>query len=169
MQAERVLRVDCEPRSLVAIDSAKKHLVSTQPDGKITRWSLRKGHSDQLRGHMRRATCLAFSPRSDLLCTGSLDHSLRLFNMDGGECIGVLEGHEDEVTCAAFDSQGRLVCSGSADKSLKLWRVMDGRSIRAYKGTENPVIWLECAPRSSDAFESRRQGIAPPPTGAGNA
>ena len=99
MQAERVLRVDCEPRSLVAIDSAKKHLVSTQPDGKITRWSLRKGHSDQLRGHMRRATCLAFSPRSDLLCTGSLDHSLRLFNMDGGECIGVLEGHEDEVTC----------------------------------------------------------------------
>jgi WD40 repeat protein len=126
MDAKRVVRIECEPRSLVAIDAAKSHLVTTLPDGKVTRWNIRKGSCDQLRGHMRRATCMAFSPRSDLLCTGALDTTLRLWNMDGCECIGILEGHEDQITCAAFDSRGRMVCSGSADKSLKLWRVMDG-------------------------------------------
>ena len=126
MQVARVLRVDCEVRSLVAIDATKRYLVTTHDDGKVTRWNVRRGSDDVLRGHLRRATCVVFSPRSDLLCTGSYDHDLRLWNMDGCECIATLEGHDDEISCAAFDSRGRMVCSGSADKSLKLWRVMDG-------------------------------------------
>jgi len=126
MEVERVLRVDCEPRTLVAIDATKRHFVTSHEDGKVTRWSVARGNCEILRGHVRKALCMVFSPRSDLLCTGSYDHTLRLWNMDGCECIATLEGHEDEVTCVAFDPRGRMVCSGSADKSLKLWRVMDG-------------------------------------------
>jgi WD40 repeat protein len=143
MQVERVLRIDIEARSLVAIDATKRYIVTTADDGKVTRWDIRKGSSDVLRGHLRRATCIAFSPRSDLLCTGSYDHSLRLWNMDGCECIASLEGHEDEISCAAFDSRGRMVCSGSADKSLKLWRVMDGYAPTFVVVNHMHSDWLE--------------------------
>lgn len=139
MEVARVLRADCDPKSKIAIDSTKRHFCTTLEDGKVTRWSVARGTCEVLRGHMRRAVCLVFSPRSDLLCTGSYDHTLRLWNMDGCECIATLEGHEDEVTCVAFDPRGRMVCSGSADKSLKLWRVMDG-SVPPHQHPPTPAV-----------------------------
>eukprot|EP00802_Teleaulax_amphioxeia_P016804 Tamp_16933.p1 GENE.Tamp_16933~~Tamp_16933.p1 ORF type:complete len:475 (+),score=103.16 Tamp_16933:68-1426(+) len=158
MEVERLLHVECEPRTLVAVDPSKRHFVTTLEDGKVHRWSLQKGRSDTLRGHLRRATCAVFSPRSDLLCTGSFDNTLRLWNMDGCECIGTLEGHEDEITCAAFDPRGRMVCSGSADRSLKLWRVVDGRSQRAYKGLSATASSVAFRPEGANGRGAAGQG-----------
>ncbi len=158
MQVERLLHVECEPRTLVAVDPSKRHFVTTLEDGKVDRWSVRKGRCDTLRGHIRRATCAVFSPRSDLLCTGSYDNTLRLWNMDGCECICTLEGHEDEVTCAAFCSRGRMVCSGSADKSLKLWRVVDGRSQRVYKGLTATATSVAFRPEGANGKGTAGQG-----------
>ena len=97
MEVKRKLRVECDSRSLVAIDATKRHFVTTIEDGKVLRWSTVRGNYEVLRGHLRKATCVVFSPRSDLLCSGSYDHTLRLWNMDGCECMVTLEGHEDEV------------------------------------------------------------------------
>ena len=158
LELQRLLRVECEPRTIVAIDPSKRHFVSTLEDGTVYQWSVRRGQYEILRGHMRKATCVVFSPRSDLLCTGSYDHTLRLWNVADCECMATLEGHEDEITCAAFDSHGRMLCSGSADQSLKLWRVMDGRSMRAYKGLSATATSVAFRPVGADGKGGSGQG-----------
>jgi len=158
LELQRLLRVECEPRTVVAIDPSKRHFVSTLEDGSVYQWSVRRGQYEILRGHMRKATCVVFSPRSDLLCTGSYDHTLRLWNVADCECMATLEGHDDEITCAAFDSHGRMLCSGSADQSLKLWRVMDGRSMRAYKGLSATATSVAFRPVGADGKGGSGQG-----------
>lgn len=121
MEVKRRLRVECEPRSLVAIDATKRHLVTTIEDGKVLRWSAVKGNYEILRGHLRKATCVVFSPRSDLLCSGSYDHTLRLWNMDGCECMVTLEGHEDEVVRQS--ARGRARARKNAALALAAARI----------------------------------------------
>ncbi|CAM6004056.1 unnamed protein product [Sphagnum balticum] len=54
------------------------------------------------------------------LVTGSEDHTVRVWNVQTGECVHTLEGHTATVHCVAFD--GNTIVSGSVDKTVCIWR-----------------------------------------------
>lgn len=93
-----------------------------------------------LSGHTNAVSCL-LPLRNGLLCSGSWDHTIKLWNIDSGECMPTMSGHTDWVSVMVELSNGWL-CSGSHDRTLKLWDVTNGQCIRTMSGHENCISSL---------------------------
>ena len=55
-----------------------------------------------------------------VLCTGSMDKTVRLWDTENGSCLVVLEGHKKQVNSVSTTPQGGLL-SASQDGSIILW------------------------------------------------
>jgi WD40 repeat protein len=53
--------------------------------------------------------------------SGSLDKTVRLWEVSSGKCLRTFEGHTAGVTSVALSADGRWVLSGSGDGDLRLW------------------------------------------------
>jgi len=98
--------------------------------GEIRLWSLQEGGAatDVLRGHTDTVWSLAVvssGKAPGLLASGSVDYSVRLWDVDAGTCIAVRSGHTNFVRCLADLGGGRLL-SGSDDGSLRVWDTATG-------------------------------------------
>ncbi|XP_061944570.1 protein TORMOZ EMBRYO DEFECTIVE-like [Populus nigra] len=72
-------------------------------------------------------TCVSSSGRP-LLVTGSKDNSVRLWNSESINCIGVGMGHMGGVGAVAFSKKWKnFFVSGSSDRTIKVWST-DGLS-----------------------------------------
>ena len=82
-----------------------------------------------LTGHSRYGTATAFSPRSDLLASGSKDETILLWHLPDLTIIKTLGGHDSGVFSIAFSPDGELLVSGSKDGTVRLWSVKDGTQL----------------------------------------
>ena len=57
--------------------------------------------------------CSAFSKDGTMIVSGSQDNTIRVWNVDTGECILTLEGHTDRVMSVGFNHDGTKIVSGS--------------------------------------------------------
>ena len=71
--------------------------------------------------HTGAISCLAFSPDGRTLATGSLDHSIRLWNLANRQRVAALQGNLTEVWSLAFTPDGQSLVSGAKDGGVKLW------------------------------------------------
>jgi small GTP-binding protein len=76
----------------------------------------------------------AFSPDGKRALTGAKDYTVRLWDVEAGQCLRVLEGHTNDVERVMWSTDQRRVLSGSADKTLRLWDVETGLCLRVLKG-----------------------------------
>nr|VFK65593.1 MAG: WD40 repeat [Candidatus Kentron sp. UNK]VFK71584.1 MAG: WD40 repeat [Candidatus Kentron sp. UNK] len=114
-----------------------------------------------LRGHAAPIYAVGFSPDGERLITGSLDHTLRLWD-GAGRLVKVLEGHTDKVQAAAFAPDGRYLLSGSWDKTIRLWDGRTGEFIRVLAAQDSSVSSLAISPDGKKVLT----GPASPPTTA---
>ena len=68
----------------------------------------------QLQGHDGHVYSVAFSPDDSKVVSGSMDKTVRVWDISNGtEILPPLRGHEDVVYSVAFSSDGSKIVSGS--------------------------------------------------------
>lgn len=91
--------------------------------------------------------CLAQSHlKPDLLfplrvVSGSRDATLRVWDIETGQCLHVLMGHVAAVRCVQYD--GRRVVSGAYDFMVKVWDPETETCLHTLQGHTNRVYSLQ--------------------------
>ncbi|WP_426750384.1 WD40 repeat domain-containing protein [Myxococcus sp. Y35] len=98
----------------------------------------------RLVGHRGKAWALAFDTSGRRLASGAADHSVRVWDVERGTQLRVLEAG-DRVRAVAFLSSGALLTAGMR-QPIRLWDVDDGRLLLAMDERTVGVFSLAVAP-----------------------
>ena len=76
-----------------------------------------------------------------LIATGGEDGSIRIWDLDGRECVEVLDGgHKSAIKCLLQHSTGCLI-SGSIDSKVIIWNINDRRIVKTLPQGENNTVY----------------------------
>lgn len=64
---------------------------------------------------------MSLTPDGRFAVSGSVDGTVRVWNIEKGDCIRVFEGHKGAVECVKVTPDCRHVISGSRDGTVRLW------------------------------------------------
>jgi WD40 repeat protein len=93
-----------------------------------------------LQGHTGLVWTLAISPDGHTLASSGDDQTIRLWDLQTGNCLHVCHEHTGWVRSVIFSSDGQWLLSGSDDRAIKLWDVRTGHCMetliadRLYEG-----------------------------------
>ncbi len=73
------------------------------------------------------------------MISGSHDKTIKIWNIDTGECLKTLKGHKDDVRCLMSLDSDTFV-SGSWDKTIKIWK--NDACLKTLKGHSSWVTAL---------------------------
>ena len=63
-----------------------------------------------------------------VMCSASFDSTVRLWDVERGQCVHKLTRHQEPVYSVAFSPDGKHIASGSFDKCVHIWNVQVGRA-----------------------------------------
>ncbi len=64
------------------------------------------------------------NPNSNLiLASASFDSTVRLWDVERGECLHTLSKHTEPVYSVAFSPDGRYLATGSFDRCVNIWNI----------------------------------------------
>ncbi|MEP0885603.1 NB-ARC domain-containing protein [Trichocoleus sp. ST-U3] len=91
---------------------------------------------------------IAFSPDTQQLASSSFDRTVKLWDVQTGECLKTFLGHTNRVWTVAYHPNGQQIASGGDDHATKLWNLKTGRCTKTVKGHTNAVLSLAITPDS---------------------
>lgn len=94
------------------------------------------GESSWLRGHQDDVAALAFADDERWLATGSVDGTIRLWEVPGGREVAVLPGHLESVEAVAFSADGRTLASVSPGVDVTFWHLPTRRELARWPHPE---------------------------------
>ncbi len=144
----------------LALASEEGDVVISDLEGK----SLRR-----LKGHSRSVLALAVLPGAKQLVSGSVDQSVRVWNVETGELVRTLSNHTAAVRDVAVCPAGEglpLIATAGADKTVRLWQPTIGRMVRFARLESAPlaIAWSPDGARLMAACEDGHLRIIDPQT-----
>ena len=90
--------------------------------------------------HSEGVVSVAIAPDDRTALSGSVDKTLKLWDLASGNELRTFVGHSNLVTSVAIAADGRTALSGSYDKTLKLWDLASGRELRTIFTEHSHVV-----------------------------
>ncbi|KAL1747998.1 WD40-repeat-containing domain protein [Schizophyllum fasciatum] len=88
-------------------------------------------------------TSIDISPNGHLVAAGSLDASVRIWDLATGQLLGRLCGHKDSVYSVRLTPDGRGLISGSFDTTMKHWNIPTATSAGEHRGIDRCTMSFE--------------------------
>ena len=93
----------------------------------------------ELAGHTDTVSSVGFNYDGTLALTGSYDGTIRIWNVDTGELVIVLDGPED-IEFAEWHYRGNAVVAGSKDGTIWMWLTHNGQCVQVFAGHDGGVV-----------------------------
>jgi WD40 repeat protein len=111
------------------------------------------GEIRRFEGHTDKATCVAFAPDGKTALSSSDDRTVRLWDVESGKLLRVLNEHGDYALSVAFAPDGRRAISGGGglwdptkrfyfpgtDHAIRVWDLESGKSVARLTGHSAPI------------------------------
>lgn len=85
---------------------------------------------------------MAFVSEYDVLCSGSADKTIRVWDMENGYCRNVLVGHLNVVKSLVYLKEFHLLASGGVDMVIRTWNISKGNEIQNFHGHDGCIRTL---------------------------
>jgi GTPase SAR1 family protein/DNA-directed RNA polymerase subunit RPC12/RpoP len=92
-----------------------------------------------LTGHTAWVSSVAVSPDGRWAASGSFDDTVKIWDIETGNCQATLEGHRKDINCVAFAPNGERLLSSSDDCTIRIWAFPSGRLESVLEGHQDPV------------------------------
>ena len=92
-----------------------------------------------LEGHSNWVNGVAVTADGNLAVSASVDHTLKVWDLESGRALRTLEGHSGSVNGVAVTADGKRAVSASEDRTLKVWDLESGHAVRTLEGHSNLV------------------------------
>ena len=107
-----------------------------------------------LTGHTDTVKSVAFSHYGKYIASGSKDRTIRIWDVETGNSIKILQGHIFSVETVTFNpyfnsyfnSYSKDIASGSRYITIKIWNVETGKTIQTLTGHKAPVWSVAFSP-----------------------
>ena len=70
--------------------------------------------------HPSEVYSVSFSSNGKYIASGSLDSTVKIWDVQTSKCIATLKGHIEEITCASFSDNGKSLASSSRDRTVRI-------------------------------------------------
>ncbi|KAF2432647.1 WD repeat-containing protein [Tothia fuscella] len=118
----------------------------------------------ELQAHNDMITAVDFDYPFGTMVTAALDDTVRVWDLNAGRCMGMLEGHLSSVRCLQVEDE--IVATGSMDASIRLWDL--SRAQYAPKDVGNRINKETGEPEEDEddglGFQNEGDELPPPPT-----
>jgi hypothetical protein len=82
-------------------------------------------------GHSKDVTSVCFSPDGSRLLSGSIDETMKLWDVHSGACLRTIkEGLDNCVSSVRFSADGRYILAGANETTI--WDVQSGRKLHGF-------------------------------------
>uniref|UniRef100_A0A8C0GRY3 Uncharacterized protein n=1 Tax=Chelonoidis abingdonii TaxID=106734 RepID=A0A8C0GRY3_CHEAB len=83
------------------------------------------------------------------IVSGSLDTSIRVWDMESGNCLHTLMGHQSLTS--GMELRDNILVSGNADSTVKIWDIKTGQCLQTLQGEwdrvgQGPALQRGCRP-----------------------
>lgn len=102
--------------------------------------------SGVLEGHMGQVNDVAVTPDTKHIVSASEDLTLRVWEVETGQCVRTLTGHGGWVRCVAACSDGARILSGSYDGTIRQWDIHTGICLSVLTGHKDTVWDVTVSP-----------------------
>lgn len=107
-------------------------------------------------GHRAPVTAVAVHPTYTLVCSGSEDSTIKIWDYDTAQYERTLKGHTGPITDVVYDSTGNVLASCSVDMSAKLWDMATYTCSKTLKGHDHTLSAIKFLPSNDQLVTCSR-------------